>query len=51
MLPSDSFMSNLSSQLGYSTGVLQDLQLIVLVVFNAVDLPVALCMVAYCLEI
>ena len=37
MLPSDSFMSRLDSLLGYATGVFQTLQLIVLVVFGAVD--------------
>ena len=37
MLPSDSFMSCLDSLLGYSIGDLQALQLIVLVMFGAVD--------------
>ena len=37
MLPSDFFMSNLYSHLGYSTGEFQILQLIALVVFDAVD--------------
>ena len=37
MFPLDSFMSYLHSQLGYSTGEFQALQLIVLVAFGAVD--------------
>ena len=37
ILPSDSFMLCLHSQLGYSTGEFQALQLIVLVAFGAVD--------------
>ena len=37
MLPLDSFMSCLHSLLGYSTGEFQALQLIVLVVFGAMD--------------
>ena len=37
MLPSDSFMSCLDSLIRYSTGELKALQLIVLVVFGAVD--------------
>ena len=35
--PSDSFVSHLNSQLGYSAGEFQALQLIVLSVFGAVD--------------
>ena len=37
MFPLDSFMSCLHSLLGYSTGELQALQLIVLAAFGAVD--------------
>ena len=37
MLPSDSRMSCLDYPLGYSTGEFQDLQLIILVAFGAVD--------------
>ena len=37
MIPADSFVSRLDSLLGYSTGEFQALQLIVLVVFDAVD--------------
>ena len=37
MLPLDSFISCLHSQLGYSTGEFQALQLIVLAAFGAVD--------------
>ena len=37
MVPSDLFMSHLATQLGYSAGELQALQLIVLAVFDVVD--------------
>ena len=37
MFPLESFMSYLHSLLGYSTGEFQDLQLIVLAAFGAVD--------------
>ena len=37
MLPSDSFISNLYSKLGYSSGESRALQLIVPVVFGVVD--------------
>ena len=37
MVPSDPFMSHLATQLGYSTGEFQALQLIVLAVFGVVD--------------
>ena len=37
MVPSDPFMSHLDTQLGYSTGEFQALQLIVLAAFDAVD--------------
>ena len=51
MLTSDSFMSCLHSLLGYSTGEFQDLQLIVLAAFNAVDQPFASWMLVHILEI
>ena len=44
-------MSCLDSLIGYSTGEFQALQLIVLVVFGAVDWPLASCMLAHFLEI
>ena len=50
-LPLDAFMSCLLPLLGYSTGELQTLQLIVLVAFGAVDWPHASCMLVYFLEI
>ena len=37
MVPSDSFISHLATQLGYSTGEFQALQLIVLAAFGVVD--------------
>ena len=37
MVPSDPFMSHLATQLGYSAGEFQDLQLIVLATFGVVD--------------
>ena len=37
MVPSDPFMSHLATQLGYSAGRFQALQLIVLATFGAVD--------------
>ena len=50
MLPSDSFMSCLHSLLGYSTGGVQALQLIVLAAFGALDLPLASCMLVHFFE-
>ena len=41
MVPSDPFMSHLATQLGYSAGEFQALQLIVLATFGVVDLPPA----------
>ena len=43
---SDPFMSHLATQLGYTTGEFQALQLIVLVAFGVVDQPFAPCMLA-----
>ena len=37
MVPSDSLMSHLATQLGYSAGEFQALQLIVLAAFGVVD--------------
>ena len=37
MMPSDPFMSHLATQLGYSAGEFQALQLIVLATFGVVD--------------
>ena len=51
MVPSDPFMSHLASQFGYSAGEFQALQLIVLVVFGVVDLPLSSCMLVHLLEI
>ena len=51
MLPTDSFMSYLDFLLGYSTEELQILQLIVLVLFGAVDRPHASDMLVHFLEI
>ena len=51
MLPSDPFMSHLATQLGYSAGEFQALQLIVLATFGVVDLPLASCMLVHLLEI
>ena len=51
MLPSDSSVSRLDSLLGYSTGELQALQLIVLAVFGAMDEPLASCMLVHFLGI
>ena len=47
MLPSDSSVSCLDSLLGYSTGELQALQLIVLAAFGAMDEPLASCMLVH----
>ena len=41
MLPADSFMSKLYSQMEYSAEEFQALQLIVLVVFGVMDQPLA----------
>ena len=51
MLPSDSSVSCLDSLLGYSTGELQALQLIVLAAFGAMDEPLASCMLVHFLGI
>ena len=51
MVPSDPFMSHLATQLGYSAGEFQALQLIVLVTFGVVDYPLASCMLVHLLEI
>ena len=37
MVPSDPFMSHLATQLGYSAGEYQSLQMIVLATFGVVD--------------
>ena len=50
MLPSDSFMSNLLSQLGYSTREFQAWQLIVFAVLGAVNQPLAFCMFVHFLK-
>ena len=50
MLSSNSFMSILNSQLGYITGYFRALQLILLVVFGAMDQMLA-CMLVHLLEI
>ena len=44
-------MSHLATQLGYSAGEFQALQLIVLAAFGVVDYPLASCMLVYLLEI
>ena len=51
MLPSDTFMSNLYSLLGYSTGELEALQIIAVAVLGAMDKQLASCMVGHSLEI
>ena len=51
MVPSDPFLSHLDTQLGYSTGEFQALQLIVPVAFGVVDYPLASCMLVHFLEI
>ena len=51
MVPSDPFMSHLATQLGYSAGEFQALQLIVLATFGVVDKPLASCMLVHLLEI
>ena len=43
-------MSDLYTQLRYSTGEFQALQMIFLTVFGAVDWPLASCMLVYVLE-
>ena len=45
------FMSHLATQLGYSAGQFQALQLIVLAAFGIVDWPLASCMLVHLLEI
>ena len=47
MLPLDSLIPCLHSLLGYSTGDFQALQLVVLVVYGAVDKPLASCMLVH----
>ena len=47
----DPFMSHLATQLGYSAGEFQALQLIVLAAYGVVDLPLASCMLVHLLEI
>ena len=47
----DPFMSHLATQLGYSAGEFQALQLIVLAAFGVVDQPLASCMLVHVLEI
>ena len=47
----DPFMSHLATQLGYSAGEFQALQLIVLVAIGVVDQPLASCMLVHLLEI
>ena len=44
-------MSHLATQLGYSAGEFQALQLIVLATFGVVDEPLASCMLVHLLEI
>ena len=51
LLPSDSFMSDLYCQLGYSTREFQALQLITLAVFGAVDSARTSCMLVHFFEI
>ena len=51
MVPSDPFMSHLATQLGYSAGEFQALQLVVLATFGVVDYPLASCMFVHLLEI
>ena len=51
MVPSDPFMSHLATQLGYSAGEFQALQLIVLATFGVVYYPLASCMLVHLLEI
>ena len=51
LLPSDDFVSCLDYLLIYPTGKFQALQLIVRVLFGAVDWPLALCMLFHFLEI
>ena len=47
----DPFMSHLATQLRYSAGEFQVLQLIVLAAFGVVDEPLAPCMLVHLLEI
>ena len=51
MVPSDPFMPHPATQLGYSAGEFQALQLIVLATFGVVDQPLASCMLVHLLEI
>ena len=51
MAPSGPLMSHLATQLGYSAGEFQALQLIVLAAFGVVDQPFASCMFIHFLEI
>ena len=51
MVPWDPFMSHQDTQIGYSTGEFQALQLIVLAAFGVVDQPLASCMFVRFLEI
>ena len=51
LVSSNSFMSNLYSQRGYTAGEFQALQLIVLVVFSAFAWTLAFCMLVHFLEI
>ena len=44
-------MSHLATQLGYSAGEFQALQLNVLATFGVVDKPLAFCMLVHLLEI
>ena len=50
IVPSDPFMSHLSTQLEYSAEEFQALQLIALAVFGVVDQPLAPCMLVHLLE-
>ena len=50
-LPLDPFMSHLATQLGYSAGDFQALQLIVPAAFGVVYQPLASCMLVHLLEI
>ena len=51
MVPSVPFMSHLATQLGYSAGEFQALQMIVLVALGVVDYLIASCMLVHLLEI
>ena len=50
MVPSDPFLSDLATQLGYSAWEFQALQLIALAAFGVVDQPLASCMLVHLLE-